>query len=262
MAVPNETKDRIINIRATSREVELIDQAARAAHKSRSDFMLEAATQPPRTPCSTARSFRCRPRNGRHTWRPSHRRPRSPPRPCASCCGQTRRGVDPGGLSAPVRLSEQHEIGDFSCGDEGVDAWLRDRAGRAQAAGTARTFVVCEGVQIVAYYCLSNATFQRAGLASARTRSGMPTEVPAILVGQLGVDDRYQGLGRLLLRDAMGRALAVSEHSGVVVMHLHVSTDAARDYYLHLDLGFQVSHSEPRTLYLPLATIRQALLSE
>ena len=45
MAVPNETKDRIINIRATGGEIELIDQAARAAHKSRSDFMLEAATR-------------------------------------------------------------------------------------------------------------------------------------------------------------------------------------------------------------------------
>lgn len=114
----------------------------------------------------------------------------------------------------------------------------------------------------MAYYCLSNATFQRADLANAR--SGMPTEVPASLVGQFGVDHRYQGrgLGRFLLRDAMGRALAVSEHSGVVVMHLHASTDAARDFYLHFDLGFQVSRSEPRTLYLPLATIRQALLPE
>lgn len=92
----------------------------------------------------------------------------------------------------------------------------------------------------------------------------MPGAVPAILVGQLGVDSRYQGggLGRSLLRDAMGRVLRVSEDTGVVVLHLHASTDAARDYYLHLDLGFQVSRSEPRTLYLPLATIRQALLPE
>jgi uncharacterized protein (DUF1778 family) len=44
MAIPNETKDRIINIRATSGEVDLIDKAARVVHKSRSDFMLEAAT--------------------------------------------------------------------------------------------------------------------------------------------------------------------------------------------------------------------------
>jgi GNAT superfamily N-acetyltransferase len=119
-------------------------------------------------------------------------------------------------------------------------------------------------LRIVAYYCLSNATFHRADLASAKARSGLPSEVPAILVGKLGVDHRYQGrgLGRFMLRDAMGRALAVSEQSGVVVMHLHANTDAARDYYLHLGLGFKVSRSEPRTLYLPLATITQALLPE
>ena len=45
MAFPNETKDRIINIRASSREIDLIDRAAVARHKSRSDFMLEAATR-------------------------------------------------------------------------------------------------------------------------------------------------------------------------------------------------------------------------
>jgi len=60
----------------------------------------------------------------------------------------------------------------------------------------------------------------------------------------------------------MGRALYVSQHSGVVVMHLHASTDNARDYYLHLDLGFQVSRTNPLTLYLPLATIEQALLTD
>lgn len=44
MTSANQTKDRIINIRATGREIDLIDRAARSARKSRSDFMLEAAT--------------------------------------------------------------------------------------------------------------------------------------------------------------------------------------------------------------------------
>jgi len=60
----------------------------------------------------------------------------------------------------------------------------------------------------------------------------------------------------------MGRALHLSEHSGVVVMHLHASTEEARAFYLHLDLGFVVSRSEPLTLYLPLETIRNAVLPE
>lgn len=38
-----ETKDRTINIRLSSRDVDLIDQAAAIQKKSRSDFMLEVA---------------------------------------------------------------------------------------------------------------------------------------------------------------------------------------------------------------------------
>jgi len=167
-------------------------------------------------------------------------------------------------LSAPVPLADEHQLDAFSCGDDGVDAWLREKARRAQQSGSARTFVVCAGTQVVAYYCLSNAAIEREELATARQRSGQPPRVPALLVGQLGVDDRYRGhgLGRFMLRDAMGRALYVRQHSGVVVMHLHASTDTARDSYLHLDLGFQVSRTNPRTPYLPLTTIEQALLPE
>jgi len=45
MVLTNETKDRNINIRASGRQMSLIDQAAALKHTSRSDFMLEAATR-------------------------------------------------------------------------------------------------------------------------------------------------------------------------------------------------------------------------
>src|SRR5690606_17809862 len=101
------------------------------------------------------------------------------------------------------------------------------------------------------YYALSNASFERDDLSTTKQRKGMPQRVPAILLGQLGVDQRYsgRGLGRALLRDAMGRVLMVSAHTGVVVMHLHASTDRARDFHLNLDIGFLESKSNPRTLY-------------
>jgi GNAT superfamily N-acetyltransferase len=167
-------------------------------------------------------------------------------------------------FSSPARLSSDDDIGEFRSGDDGVDSWLRDQARDADASGTARTYVVKDGVKVVAYYCLSNAVIRREELASAKARRGMPAEVPAILLGQLGVDIHYQrhGLGRYLLRDAIGRVLHASEISGIAVMHLHTGSDAARDYYLQLGLGFLESRSNPGTLYLPIATIRKALLPE
>lgn len=45
MAAKNATKDTSINIRATRQDIDLIDRAARTVKKTRSDFMLEAATR-------------------------------------------------------------------------------------------------------------------------------------------------------------------------------------------------------------------------
>jgi GNAT superfamily N-acetyltransferase len=164
----------------------------------------------------------------------------------------------------PVPLNDGHDLSEFSCGDDDVDRWLHRNALSAQRSGSARTYVVCEETRVAAFYCLSNASFEREELGSACQRRGLPRSVPAILLGQLGVDQRYagRGLGPALVKDAMGRALHVSETSGVVVLHLHASSDAARDFYFKLDLGFHESKTDPRTLYLPLQTIRMALLPE
>lgn len=45
MVAANETRDRSINIRVSSRIIDLIDRAASLQHKSRSDFMVEAAAR-------------------------------------------------------------------------------------------------------------------------------------------------------------------------------------------------------------------------
>ncbi|HYI24666.1 MAG TPA: DUF1778 domain-containing protein [Thermomicrobiales bacterium] len=45
MVLINETKNRIINIRASNRQMTLIDRAAALQGTSRSDFMLDAATR-------------------------------------------------------------------------------------------------------------------------------------------------------------------------------------------------------------------------
>lgn len=45
MVMINETKTQTINIRTTGTELSLIDRAAQSLKKSRSDFMIEAATR-------------------------------------------------------------------------------------------------------------------------------------------------------------------------------------------------------------------------
>lgn len=156
-----------------------------------------------------------------------------------------------------------HDVAAFASGDDELDAWLRLTAMKAERLGTARTYVVCDERRVIAYYCLSNATIARGDLVKRRQR-GMPRYVPAALIGRLAVDQRYQrqGLGRHLVKDAMGRVLSASEIMGIVALHLHASNEQARAFYQALDLGFEESPTEPLTLFLPVATIRQALLPE
>ncbi len=45
MVLPHETKSRNINIRASSRQMSVIDRAAALKGTTRSDFMLDAATR-------------------------------------------------------------------------------------------------------------------------------------------------------------------------------------------------------------------------
>ena len=58
-------------------------------------------------------------------------------------------------LSGP--LNETHRLEEFDCGQESLNGWLQTQAGRAQAAGTARTYVWTPTGQarVMAYYCLA-----------------------------------------------------------------------------------------------------------
>lgn len=60
---------------------------------------------------------------------------------------------------APVPLTPDHEAAGFFCGISSLDVWLKTRALKNQRTGASRTYVVCEGARIVAYYALVRAEF-------------------------------------------------------------------------------------------------------
>lgn len=73
--------------------------------------------------------------------------------------------------------------------------------------------------RVVGYHALSVASVEHSE-ATERARKGMPAhQAPAILLARLAVDRSVQGkgLGALPLKDAMSRALAVTEQAGLLV---------------------------------------------
>lgn len=154
-------------------------------------------------------------------------------------------------LSAPVPITENHEFSEFNSGVVQLDDWLKRRARSNQATGASRTFVVCEGNRVVAYYALASGAV-RLPEAPGRFRRNMPDPIPVAILGRLAVDENWQGrsLGRALVRDAGLRLLNAAETLGIRGLLVHAISEEAKNFYLAL--GFEPSPLDPMTLMVRL----------
>ena len=147
----------------------------------------------------------------------------------------------------------------FDCGAPSLNTWLQRRARLNEAKGGARTYVVCDGDRVVAFYSLAASSVERRRVSS-RVGRGMPEPVPVILMGQLAVDAAYQGrgLGADLLVDAGKRSLAAAEVIGARAIIVQALNDQAAGFYRRW--GFHpFSDREPLMLILRIAELSAAL---
>lgn len=161
-------------------------------------------------------------------------------------------------LSAPTPITPQHDVSDFTCGEASLDHWLKKRALKNQSSGASRCFVVCNDNKVIGYYCLSAGAISHESSPKAMRRN-MPDPLPVILLGRLAIDRQFhnQGIGQALLRDAMLRAVNVSEDTGVFAILVHALSEPAKQFYV--SRGFVQSPIQPMTLMMTLETIRSIL---
>ena len=159
-------------------------------------------------------------------------------------------------LSAPQPLAAAHRPDDFSCGEPVLDDWLKRRAMANQQSGASRTFVVVDQNDCVQGYYAMAAGAVTHRLATGGVRRNMPDPVPVLVLARLAVDSRAQGrkLGGAMLKDAVQRAVTVSQNAGVRAVLVHAIDDRAKQFYEHY--GFQASPLDPYTLILRLDTAR------
>lgn len=160
-------------------------------------------------------------------------------------------------LAAPEPIGPQHEVAAFASGAAALDDWLRRHALKNQLSGASRTFVVCDGVRVVAYYALA-ASAVTVDAAPGHFRRNMPDPIPVVVLGRLAVDQSLQaaGIGRALVRDAGRRVLQAADAIGVRGLLVHALSPDARAFYERL--GFEPSPLEPMTLMITLADLRAA----
>ena len=159
-------------------------------------------------------------------------------------------------------LSPDHDTRGFSCGNHGLDHWLRRHALPNQLTGSTRTFVATQSGEIIGYYSLVVAVIEHEE-APPHVSEGLPSAlaIPAVLLARLAVSSKAmgQGYGSVLLADAARRALAVAEQAGVRVLLVH-SLDEARSFYAHH--GFQPSPTNDRHMMMLIQDIAESLPGE
>jgi len=114
---------------------------------------------------------------------------------------------------------------------------------------------------VAAWYTISAAGIPLVDLPPDETKRlpRYPT-VPAIRIGRLAVDQRFQGrgLGAALFADAATRALKAD--AAAFTLLVDAKNDSSVAFYERF--GFRPLASQPRTLFLPLATAQKIFLRE
>lgn len=155
-----------------------------------------------------------------------------------------------------AQLGTEHDRTNFCSGSESLDRYLRERANQDLKRYVATPFVLydLDAKQIAGYYTLAATGIQFEDLPEA-VRKKLPRYpiVPAILLGRLAVDERYQGqgLGAFLLADALRRSL-MNEIAAMAVV-VDAKDETARAFYeYHSFVSFA---GQPLRLFLPMTLI-------
>lgn len=157
-------------------------------------------------------------------------------------------------LSPPVPLTAEHDLSGFDCGEPVLNDWLLQRALKNESRFS-RTYVVCDGQKVVAYFCISAGAVERTA-APSKVRRNAPDTIPVSIIGRLAVsrDHAGKGLGADILADALRRIAVAAQNIGIGAVLVHAKNDAAKNFYLKC-AEFIEYPEDSRTLFLPIETV-------
>jgi GNAT superfamily N-acetyltransferase len=155
-------------------------------------------------------------------------------------------------------LARSHDRRQFSCGVDSLDRYFRNVAGQDTRRRTSAVHVMYddEADRIAGFYTLSASALRLEELPQD-IQEGLPPyqQLPAFLLGRLAVDHQYrgQGLGGLLLADALRRSLRVAAVIGAMAVIVDAIDERARDFYRRY--GFEPLVDPQRRLLMPMNRI-------
>lgn len=152
-------------------------------------------------------------------------------------------------------LASDHDRRGFSCGVAALGEYLQRFARQHANANVSRTYVAADGSVILGYCSLAMSAIRRENLPPKHL-SRFPTfPLPVARLARLAVDLRHQrqGIGELILVDALQRCLRLSEEIGMIGVVVDAKDERARGWYERYE--FERLPDLPLTLWLPTAAI-------
>jgi GNAT superfamily N-acetyltransferase len=157
------------------------------------------------------------------------------------------------------KLTAQDRVDDFCCGRPELDIYLKRFALMNQKSGSATTYILKHDKTVIGYYSLAVGSVEHRTAPSRMMKGLAKHPIPVMLLARLAVSDKFQrqGLGQVLLRDALARTIQAGDIAGIRALLVHAKDDEARNWYLAQ--GFYPSPTDPLHLFVLLKDVAALL---
>ena len=152
-------------------------------------------------------------------------------------------------------LNPSHNRRQFSCGDPHLDDYLHRFARQHAVSNVSRTYVASPGKAILGYFSLAMSAIAKAQLPEHYLARFPKFPLPVARLARLAVDDQFQrqGLGEILMADALYRCHRLAGEIGMVGIIVDAKHEKAKAYYQRFE--FESLPDSPLTLWLPTTAI-------
>lgn len=155
-------------------------------------------------------------------------------------------------------LGKQHDRKSFDCGERSLNQYLHRYASQDIRRRINRVFVASlpdAPQQVIGYYSLSAGSLDATDLPQILRRRLPRYPVPVVLLGRLAVAEPHhgQGLGSILLADALQRIVQASQVMAINAVVVDALNDRAARFYRQF--VFIPLPSQPLKQFLPMDSV-------
>lgn len=149
-----------------------------------------------------------------------------------------------------------HNRNTFDCGEPALNNYLKTTSGQHNRKDLSRTFVLTgcgNPSQIKGFYSLALCTVELDELPKNIAKK-YPYAIYCALIGRLAVHKSHQrqGLGSILLIDAIRKAITSSKLIPTPMIIVDAKNDASKNMYI--SLGFEPMPRQPNRLFMTTLT--------